>query len=381
MNGRCGKSAALLVHVVEGQVRRKRPPVVAFSLSSVSGSSSHGNEKSQASKNQYMRKRNVCVLAPSEFDDDTFAFQRQAQDLASRLFLPLLSQDELDENAIDFTLSLEPYRYMNIDSYAISIQSVNDSSGKKKEQVKRKKTKKGSGNVKPFSVDLCPNSNTKMGRRLSEGGQKGGELLLKATALGRNKGSTVYDLTAGLAQDSCIMALGGASSVHMVEKDPIVATLLEDAFRRLQLVADTCKGKSENDDIPSRAVELLSKLSLEQDDAIDVAKRLSKVSDTSSSRPDICYLDPMFPPRTKSAAVKKNMNVLHGLLETQSQYDTCEIRERNEADLLLAALAAARRKVVVKRPIQAPPLGGDMVKKKPSSIIRGSVNRWDVYVV
>ena len=31
-------------------------------------------------------------------------------------------------------------------------------------------------------------------------------------------------------------------------------------------------------------------------------------------RPDVCYLDPMFPPRTRSEAVKKDMQILHSLL-------------------------------------------------------------------
>ena len=135
----------------------------------------------------------------------------------------------------------------------------------------------------------------------------------------------------------------------------------------------------------TRATDLSNKLSFEENDAILVAQRFAQLKDSidddsGADRPDICYLDPMFPPRTKSALVKKNMNILHGLLETQSEEDADQ-RRRQEAELLKAALGAARQKVVVKRPVQAPPLGGDFVDKKPSNVINGSVNRWDIYVV
>ena len=222
-----------------------------------------------------------------------------------------------------------------------------------------------------FLWTFAPNLTKKLGKRLAGGGQKGGELLIKATSLGKNEDSTVCDLTAGLASDSCIMASGGAASVLMVEKDPIVAVLLKD-------------GNSDGELI-SRATDLSKNFSFEENDALLVAQRFAQLKnniddDSGADRPDICYLDPMFPPRTKSALVKKNMNILHGLLETQSEEDADQ-RLSQEAELLKAALGAARQKVVVKRPSQAPPLGGDLVDKKPSNVINGSINRWDIYVV
>lgn len=81
----------------------------------------------------------------------------------------------------------------------------------------------------------------------------------------------------------------------------------------------------------------------------------------------------MFPPRTKSSAVKKNMAVLHSLLGSQEAED--EVAQQ-ETDLLEAALSIAQRRVVVKRPVNAPTLGD----RKPSYDLRGSVNRWDVYI-
>merc|ERR1712038_1954327 len=105
--------------------------------------------------------------------------------------------------------------------------------------------KKKNSAAQPFYIDFCPPPDTKLGRRQS--GQGGNELLLKATAprkLGKGQdsiagsGATIMDLTAGFGQDSMMMALGGASKVPMVERDPIVSLLLDDALRRLKLLSE-----------------------------------------------------------------------------------------------------------------------------------------------
>ena len=91
----------------------------------------------------------------------------------------------------------------------------------------------------------------------------------------------------------------------------------------------------------------------------------------------------MFPPRKKSAAVKKNMQILHGLLQTQqtdASGSTPSLEE--ECALLEAAISAAKSRVIVKRPIKAALLGEDAASKtllRPSHCVCGSVNRWDVY--
>ena len=366
---------------------RRRVVPTAFATHANDGTGMQTRGLSAARQTQYSER--VCILAPP-----ASAFEAEVQDLTTSLSLPIHNEEELellvDEESQGgaspvFTLCLEPYQIMGIDSYAVAIQSLsssNDGNVSAKRKVKRNKKAGRQRNLaKPFYVDFCPSSKTKMGKRLAGGGQQGGELLLKATSLGRNKGSTVCDLTAGLASDSCIMAAGGAASVLMVERDPIVAVLLKDAFRRMDLIAKNDLSSDKGDEeLILRAKDLSKILYFEENDAVSVAQRFAQSKDEGADRPDICYLDPMFPPRTKSALVKKNMVLLHGLLETQSDEDT-EQRLNKEAELLNAALGAARTKVVVKRPIQAPPLGGDLVERKPSNVIKGSVNRWDVYVL
>ena len=184
-------------------------------------------------------------------------------------------------------------------------------------------------------------------------------------------------MTAGLGQDSLILAMNGAQHVHMVERNPIVAALLQDAMRRLELIAQTQK-----DDV---ATMLFDKLSLVSGDAKDWLVSISQQQQEHHC--DAIYLDPMFPPRQKSSAVKKGMTILHGLLDTQTVNDNDDddeyMKDQEERDILLLAIDTAKLRVVVKRPIKAPPLGATTNNEavpKPSYSISGSINRWDVYV-
>ena len=86
------------------------------------------------------------------------------------------------------------------------------------------------------------------------------------------------------------------------------------------------------------------------------------------AQPDVVYLDPMFPGRTKSAAVKKKFQLIHGLERPTEPLD--------EESLLQAALAAHPRKVVIKRPVKGPYLAG----VKPSHSIAGKAVRYDCIV-
>ena len=82
--------------------------------------------------------------------------------------------------------------------------------------------------------------------------------------------------------------------------------------------------------------------------------------------PDVVYLDPMFPERTKSAAVKKKFQLLHHLEQPCT----------DEESLVEAALAVHPRKVVIKRPVKGSLLAG----VKPSYRLAGKAVRYDVLV-
>ena len=172
----------------------------------------------------------------------------------------------------------------------------------------------------------------------------GRELLVKAVRVRGVEGIRVFDATAGLGEDSLLLAAAGFS-VTMCEGDPVIAALLADGLRR-----------AADDPELSGIVE---RMSLVEGDSIEILPSLTEA-------PDVVYLDPMFPARTKSAAVKKKFQLLHRL----------ESPCADEASLMGAALAAHPRKIVVKRPIKAPVLAG----VRPSHSISGKAVRYDVIV-
>ena len=82
-------------------------------------------------------------------------------------------------------------------------------------------------------------------------------------------------------------------------------------------------------------------------------------------RPEVVYLDPMYPHRSKSALVKKEMRALRAL-----------VGDDEDASLLLqAARQCALKRVVVKRPKGAPLIDDT----KPSGNVQSKNTRYDIY--
>ncbi len=288
----------------------------------------------------------ICMVIDEEAD----RFREEATAIANKLGITLVSTlDSESTDTISFThaLRLVTYECNDNETFALGIDLIEADNSKKK---KKKKPKKLSP---PFYCDLCPPANSKAGRRAS-GNSGTSDLLIKAVAPAKCPGgAVVWDLTAGLGQDSLILAKNGARQVVMVERNPIVAALLEDAMRRLALQHES----------PLRFAMGEAREVLERENPTDC---------------DVVYLDPMFPPRQKQSAVKKGMSILHGLLETHVANGHEESRLAEEQKLLEASLQVAKLRVVVKRPAKAPLLGDGTTK--PSHALTGSVNRWDVYV-
>ena len=172
----------------------------------------------------------------------------------------------------------------------------------------------------------------------------GGELLAKA--VGRSKQPAVWDATGGLGRDSFVLA-GLGLNVHIFERHPAVYCLLADGLARALLHPSTA------DDA--------SRLTLYHADAAEYMPRLA----AEIGRPQVVYLDPMYPERRKSAAVKKEMAFFHELIGTA----------QNDAALLDAALTTATARVVVKRPR----LGDFLCGRQPDYQYTGKSTRFDVY--
>jgi len=178
-------------------------------------------------------------------------------------------------------------------------------------------------------------------RRKFGGGK--GQSIAKAVGLKSGVKLHVIDATAGLGRDAFVLASLGCH-VDMVERSPIAAALLEDGLDRALLDAEIGGWVQE-------------RLQLTHASGYDYLQQ---------HKADVVYLDPMFPHKKKSALVKKEMRVFQGVVGADSDAD----------DLLDVALAAAKYRVVVKRPDYAPFLND----KKPSMSIKTKKNRFDVYV-
>lgn len=183
-----------------------------------------------------------------------------------------------------------------------------------------------------------------MKRRLFHG-KLNGELLVRAARLKGIEEPTLVDATAGLGQDSLLLAAAGFS-VTLIECNPVIAAMLVDAIERARRDPELADAAGRMRVIEGNSLKVLRDLSMP---------------------PDVVYLDPMFPGRSKSAAVKKKFQLLH-LLEMP-----CE----DETALLEAARAAHPRKIVIKRPVKGPHLAGF----KPDYTLRGKAVRYDCIVM
>jgi 16S rRNA (guanine1516-N2)-methyltransferase len=188
---------------------------------------------------------------------------------------------------------------------------------------------------------LVVNIEPRSGEQLSYPAPRQGEL---AKALGR-KTKTVIDATTGWGQDALFIFRMGYQ-LQCIERSPVMVVLLDDAFLRLA----QCEWVQKRHLDPPL---------LKQGNAVNLLSQLE-------TAPDCVYLDPMFPPkRKKSALAKKPMQVLQQLLG----------HDEDKEQLFIAAMAATAKRVVVKSPDYAEPLGG-----KPDESFKGKLLRYDVYL-
>ena len=162
-------------------------------------------------------------------------------------------------------------------------------------------------------------------------------------AIGRRP-ATVVDATAGFGDDAIALA-GFGHRVLAFEQCPIIAALLRESHRRPK-------------EDPKTAA-IAEKLEIE---CADARRRLPELG----FQPDVVYLDPMYSePRRKSRALPRiEIQLLRRLVG----------REDDPHDLFEAALQSGARRIVVKRPIEAPPLIEPRAAHQ-----EGKLARYDVY--
>lgn len=175
-------------------------------------------------------------------------------------------------------------------------------------------------------------------------GRLNSELLVKAAKIKNAEGElTAVDATAGLGEDSLLLAAAGFR-VTLYERNPVVYELLKDALERAA-------------QIPELAPVVARMTAVHADSVAGMA--------ALETPPDVILLDPMFPARQKSALVKKKLQMIQKLEQP------CD----DEITLLLTAMEARPKKLIVKRP----PKGDWLAGLKPDHSIEGKAVRFDCF--
>lgn len=182
---------------------------------------------------------------------------------------------------------------------------------------------------------------TRMLPRLRQGNLQR-ELLVRAAKIKSISGPMVaIDATAGLGEDSILLAAAGYR-VHMFEQNPVIAALLRDALIR-------------GAEVPELA-GIIGRMELTEGDSITALGNLGE-------SPDLILLDPMFPEKQKNSLTKKKLQLLQRLEGPCSEGES----------LLEAAIGAEPRRIIIKRPLKGEYLGG----RKPNYSLRGKTIRYD----
>ena len=179
-------------------------------------------------------------------------------------------------------------------------------------------------------------------RRRFGGGRQ--QALARAIGLKRGVAPEVVDATAGLGRDAFLLASLGAT-VTMIERSKHVHALL-------------CSAMAAAKDAGGVHADIVGRMQLLHGDSITLLPRLA---------PAIVLVDPMHPLRSKSALVKANMRHLRDIVGTDD----------DKSDLIRTALAAAKKRVVIKWPAKLSLPEG---LPAPSHSIIGKTTRYDVFV-
>ncbi len=171
-----------------------------------------------------------------------------------------------------------------------------------------------------------------------------GQHLARAVGFKPGLNPLVVDATAGLGRDAFHLASLGAK-VTLIERSHHIFELLRTG---LDLARDA----------GGVASEIVGRMTLVKGDSIELLPTLT---------PEIILVDPMHPPRRKSALVKSEMRQIRAIVGV----------DEDQIELMRVALASASKRVVLKWPAKAPMMSG--IEPYTHQIIGKSV-RYDVFV-
>ena len=186
----------------------------------------------------------------------------------------------------------------------------------------------------------------------SPAGRRSGQPLLRAVeGRRRRKNLLIWDLTAGWGEDAWILASLG-HRVVAVERHPLVHACLKDAWSRAAIVS-------------SFAARRLKPLLADSWELL----RNQGFAGAGLSKPDVVYLDPLFPHRRKRGREKKPMRILRRATQGQGG---------DPLELISAALSMPGFRLVLKRPPKAEEL--TVNGRSPLHRVQARGYRYDLYL-
>lgn len=178
--------------------------------------------------------------------------------------------------------------------------------------------------------------------RLGEGR---GQHLPRAVGMKGGQSPTIIDATAGLGRDAFLLASLG-SEVTLIERSDIIHELLSAGMKAARQAS-------------SQHRDIIERMKLIHGDSIALLPHMQA---------DVVLVDPMHPPRQKSALVKAEMRAIRDIVGA----------DEDKRLLVETALAMAKKRVVLKWPAKAPPLKGLL---PASHQIIGKTVRYDVFMI
>ena len=168
--------------------------------------------------------------------------------------------------------------------------------------------------------------------------------LPKAVGLKGGQSPIVIDATAGLGRDAFLLASLG-SQVTLIERSDTIHELLAAGMEAARQAGGQHK-------------DIIERMTLIHGDSIELLPRMQA---------DVVLIDPMHPPRKKSALVKAEMRAIRDIVGF----------DEDQRLLVETALTMAAKRVVLKWPAKAAPLAG---LRPASHQIIGKSIRYDVFM-
>lgn len=190
---------------------------------------------------------------------------------------------------------------------------------------------------------VCDFVGGRFGHRVRAGVGRG-EPLARAVGLTGSRLPAIVDATAGLGRDAFLLASLGLA-VTLIERSPAMHERLAEGLARAAAAGGP-------------AAAAAARMTLLRGDARALLPDLA---------PDVVLVDPMHPPRTKTALVKQEMRLIREVVGADG-----------DALLLMqAAMAAARDRTVLKWPLRAPAMAG---LPAPHHSLRTKTLRFEVFM-